>query len=77
MTIIENKIKQIEGLKAACVSFDTALNDCKTVCKNALNEFDNVQGKTLCAIAKQYKKRVAAALKALNGETRKKVGGAE
>lgn len=72
MTIIENKIKQIEELKTACASFEAALNDCKTVCGNALKEFDNVQGKTLNAIAKQYKKRVTAALKALNGETRKK-----
>lgn len=77
MTIIENKIKQIEELQAACADFEKALNDCKTACESALNAFDNVQGKTLCAIAKQYKKRVTLALKALNGETRRKVGEAE
>lgn len=77
MTIIENKIKQIEELQAACADFEQALEDCKMTCEKALNAFDNVQGKTLGAIAKQYKKRVTLALKALNGETRKKVGGAE
>lgn len=72
MNILENKIKQIKELQAACGDFEQAIDDCKMTCGKALDKFDGVQGKTLCAIAKQYKKRVAQALKALNGETRKK-----
>lgn len=74
MGIIENKIKQLDELKAAAESFENALNDCKTACENAVKAFDGVEGKTLNAIAKQYKKRVMSALKALNGEQRKKTG---
>lgn len=72
MDNVENKLIQIEELKAANANFVKAINGCKAACESALNVFEGVQDKTLAAISKQYKKRVVAALKALNGEQHKK-----
>lgn len=77
MDIINNKIEQLKKLQNNVNAFENAIVAVENEMIKAATVFDSVEGKTLCAIAKQYRKRVEMARKALRGETRKKVGGAE
>lgn len=77
MDIITNKIEQLKKLQDSVSAFENAIADVENEMIKAATVFDSVEGKTLCAIAKQYRKRVEMARKALRGESRKKVGGAE
>lgn len=77
MDIISNKIEQLKKLRDSVSAFENAIAAVENEMIKAATVFDNVEGKTLGAIAKQYRKRVEMARKALRGESRKKVGGAE
>lgn len=77
MDIINNKIEQIKKLQESVKVFENAIANVENAMTEAAKVFDGVEGKTLCAVAKQYRKRVEMALKALRGEMRKKSGGAE
>lgn len=75
MDIISNKIEQLKKLQESAAAFDNAIVDIDNACVKACEVFDGVEGKTLGAVAKQYRKRVEMARKALRGEMRKKSGG--
>lgn len=77
MDIINNKIEQLKKLQYSVNTFENAIANIENEIIKAATVFDSVEGKTLCAIAKQYRKRVEMARKALRGEMRKKLGGAE
>ena len=77
MDIINNKIEQLKKLQDSVNAFEKAISNVENAMTEALKVFDGVEGKTLCAVAKQYQKRVEMARKALRGELRKKSGGAE
>lgn len=77
MNIINNKIEQLKKLQEMATTFDNALNDVENAMTSACDVFDKAEGKTLVAVAKQYRKRVEMARKALRGEMRKKQGGDE
>lgn len=77
MDIINNKIEQLKKLQDSVNAFENAIANVENAMTEAATVFDGVEGKTLCAVAKQYRKRVEMARKALRGEMRKKVGGAE
>lgn len=77
MDIINNKIEQLKKLQDSVNAFENAIANIEIEMDMAASVFDNVEGKTLCAVAKQYRKRVEMARKALRGEMRKKSGGAE
>lgn len=77
MDIISNKIEQLKKLQDSVSAFENAIDTVENEMLKAATVFDSVEGKTLCAIAKQYRKRVEMARKALRGESRKKVVGAE
>lgn len=77
MNIINNKIEQLKKLQEMATTFDNALNDVENAMASAYDVFDKAEGKTLVAVAKQYRKRVEMARKALRGEMRKKQGGDE
>lgn len=77
MDIINNKIEQLKKLQDSVNAFENAIANVENEMTKAASVFDSVEGKTLCAVAKQYHKRVEMARKALRGEMRKKSGGAE
>lgn len=77
MDIISNKIEQLKKLQDNVSAFENAIANVENELIKAATVFDSVEGKTLGAIAKQYRKRVEMARKALRGESRKKVGGVE
>lgn len=77
MNIINNQIEKLKKLQESAAAFDNALANVEKTMSDACEVFDKVEGKTLCAVAKQYRKRVEMARKALRGETRKKQGGDE
>lgn len=75
MDIINNKIEQLKKLQDSVNAFENAITNIEIEIDKAAAVFDGVEGKTLCAVAKQYRKRVEMARKALRGEMRKKSGG--
>lgn len=77
MNIINNKIEQLKKLQESATAFENALVNVENAMNEACAVFDKAEGKTLCAVAKQYRKRVEMARKALRGEMRKKSGGDE
>lgn len=77
MDIINNKIEQLKKLQDSVNAFEKAISNVENAMTEAIKVFDGVEGKTLCAVAKQYQKCVEMARKALRGEMRKKSGGAE
>lgn len=77
MDIINNKIEQLKKLQDSVIAFENAITNVEKTMNEAEMVLDGVEGKTLCAVAKQYRKRVEMARKALRGEMRKKSGGAE
>lgn len=77
MDIINNKMEQIKKLQDSVNAFENAIANAENAMTEAAKVFDGVEGETLCAVAKKYRKRVEMARKALRGEMRKKSGGAE
>lgn len=77
MDIINKKIEQLKKLQDRVNVFENAIANVENAMIEAVTVFDGVEGKTFCAVAKQYRKRVEMARKALRGEMRKKSGGAE
>lgn len=77
MNIINNQIEKLKKLQESAAAFDSALVGIENAMTEAVAVFDKAEGKTLCAVAKQYRKRVEIARKALRGEMRKKQGGDE
>lgn len=77
MDIISNKIEQLKKLQDTVNTFENVVANIENEIVKAATVFDSVEGKTFCAIAKQYRKRVEMARKALRGESRKKSGSAE